>query len=497
VQLSRILLALTLSIAPLGARGQEPKQPASLEKPCSVSADPSWTPQEKFVWERVCAGEDADFNAAPGYGGHLDPTKPEDWPQNRVLRPKFLEMILFKEPYRSALTRKGVVIVGARFTEAIDLENAELEHPFGLQDSRLEKDVDLDGVRSKFPMAFSGSDVAGTLDMYELELSGDLMIQNAHFAEVDLRGAHVDGQLNLSGSKVTGKLNMTGLRVGSHLIMRDKAEFVDVALTGAHVGGDLNLSGSKVSGELNMDGLQVIGSLDMENQFADVSLIGAHVGSLTLRGSKVSGELIMAGLQVGRGLFMVDHAEFADVNLTAAQVGGQLALLDSKFAGNVSCCGLEAEEQVFMSAEFDDRIDCAIAKIKGDLYLDGQFEKSVDLSGAEIDGSLHFSNHQRAQWARGVTLVLHDAKVLGAIPGLADAWAPKLDLDGFTYRSVDGDADQFKDWFGRLGHYVPNPTSNLPQLFRARVTARWRRRSGIQAASGNAARQQTSEPGPG
>ena len=107
----RIALALTLAIVPLGARGQEPTQPASLEEPCSVSADPSWTPQEKFVWERVCAGEDADFNAAPGYGGQLDPTKPEGWPQNRVLRPKFLETILFKDPYRSALTPTALTLL--------------------------------------------------------------------------------------------------------------------------------------------------------------------------------------------------------------------------------------------------------------------------------------------------------------------------------------------------------------------------------------------------
>ena len=102
MQLLRILLALTLLIAPLGARGQEPTLPVSLEKPCSVPADRSWTPQEKFVWERVCVGEDADFNEAAGYGGQLDPTKPEGWAQNRVLRPKFLQTILFKDPYRSA-----------------------------------------------------------------------------------------------------------------------------------------------------------------------------------------------------------------------------------------------------------------------------------------------------------------------------------------------------------------------------------------------------------
>ena len=373
----RIALALTLAIVPLGARGQEPTQPASLEEPCSVSADPSWTPQEKFVWERVCAGEDADFNAAPGYGGQLDPTKPEGWPQNRVLRPKFLETILFKDPYRSALTRNGVNIVGARFTETINLENAELEHPFGLQDSLLEKDVNLIRVRSKSPMGLARSHVAGTLDMYELELSGDLIIQNANLGYVRLQLAHV-GVLDLSGSKVSGKLDMSGLQVGAGLFMSDKAEFADVDLTGVHVSGQLVLNGSKVAGYFN-------------------------------------------------------------------------------------CYGLDVEQQVFMGAEFDGRVDCVIVKIKGDLYLYGQFKKDVDFSGADIDGGLHL---QSAQWADGVTLVLRDAKVLGTIPGLADAWAPKLDLDGFTYRSA-GAADQFENWFGRLDHYAPQPYEQLASVIQS------------------------------
>jgi uncharacterized protein YjbI with pentapeptide repeats len=559
VQLSRILLALMLFIAPLGARGQEPTQPASSEEPCSVSADPSWTQQETFVWERVCAGEAADFNAAPGYGGPLDPTKPDDWPQNRVLSSKFLQAILLKDSYRSALTRNGVLIVGARFSEAIDLYSAELEHQFGLMGSLLEKGAELSFVRSKSPIVFSrsnvmgllamnvleldsglllqygkftdvslagahvnntvrldgskvsgrlimrglkanqgllmtdeaefadvnlfgahvgdqldlsGSKVTGKLYMGEVRVDGDLfMLDKAEFADVDLSGAHVGGYLDLSGSKVTDKLIMNGLQVDGSVVMRDGAGFADVDLVGAHVGGWLGLSGSKVTGKLNMNSLQVDGSLFMGDkaEFADVDLVGAHVGSqLDLSGSKVTGKLDMDSLQVSN-LFMRNKAEFADVDLRSANVGRQLDLKGSKVAGNFSCPGFEGQH-VFMEAEFDGRVDCPVAKIKGDLYLVGQFKQDVNLSGAEIDGSLQLSNDQRAQWADGVTLVLHDAKVLDTIPGLADAWAPKLDLDGFTYRSV-GKADDYKDWFGRLGHYAPQPYDQLASVVQSQGNA--------------------------
>jgi hypothetical protein len=281
-------------------------------------------------------------------------------------------MILFKDPYRSALTRKGVVIAGARFTEAIDLDNAELEHPFELIGSLFEKDVNLRRVRSKFPIMLEGSNVAGFLDMNELELSGDLLIYFDHFYNVNLTAAHVGGQIDLTNSKVSGPLTMDGLQVG---------------------------------------GLTMLGT-----ESAEVELMGAHVsGALKLAGSKV---------------------------------------------GTVNCYGLEVEQQVWMAAESNNLVDCRIAKIKGDLYLGGQFTRDVDLSGAEIDGSLHFES---ARWDDYVTLVLRDAKVLGTIPGLADPWAPKLDLDGFTYRSVS-EADQFKGWLGRLPNYVRQPYDQLSDL---------------------------------
>ena len=75
-------------MAPHGTHAQELAPPASLDEPCSVSTDSRWTPQERFVWERVCVGDVANFNAAPDYGGELDPTKPAGWPQSRILRPR-------------------------------------------------------------------------------------------------------------------------------------------------------------------------------------------------------------------------------------------------------------------------------------------------------------------------------------------------------------------------------------------------------------------------
>ena len=104
----------------------------------SVQIPPTWTPQEQLVWERVCAGEIADFNKIEGYGGDLDPNDPEAWPENRILRLEFLEDILLSEPCRSALHRQGARIIGPWFKETLDLSQASLDHPLWLDRCRFE-----------------------------------------------------------------------------------------------------------------------------------------------------------------------------------------------------------------------------------------------------------------------------------------------------------------------------------------------------------------------
>jgi hypothetical protein len=75
-----------------------------------------------------------------------------------------------------------------------------------------------------------------------------------------------------------------------------------------------------------------------------------------------------------------------------------------------------------------------------------------------------------AQWPDGATLVLRDAKV-GIIPDLADAWAPGLDLDGFTYRGA-GAAEEFEGWFSRLDHYAPQPYDQLASVVQSQGNSR-------------------------
>ena len=363
-------------------------------EPPKPEAQPTWTEQERWVWNRVCVGEIADFNQADGYGGKLDPKKPEGWPEKRVLRPEFLETILLKEPYRSALPRQGVQIGGAWFRHPVDLSNASLAHPLFLNDCLFGADVNLSHLHTPYLISLSDSKFNGTLDINSSHLESHLFMRSgAEFLDVNLRGAKVGGQLNMIGSKFTGKLDMNNLQVGGSLLMRDRAEFVEVDLGSAKIREQLDMNSSKFRERLNMNSIQVKSHLFMRDkgEFGEVNLGSARIGGqVDMTGSKFTGKLDMDKLQVGSSLFMRGGAEFVEVVLQSATVGNQLDMSRSKFAGKLNMNSLEVENSLIMreGAEFGE-IDLVNAKIGGPLDMgSSKFTGRLNMNSLQVGGSL-------------------------------------------------------------------------------------------------------------
>src|SRR5262245_34090869 len=257
-----LLLFVVMEVAPLHAAEKRAKgRPALPGESCSTPSRRSWSRQEQWVWKRVCEGKIADFNEAKGYGGQLDPNKPEGWPTERILRPTFLETILLHEPYRSALPRQGVRIVGAWFKEPLNLSDARISHQLGLYASRFDSDVNFRNLKTSHFISLQGSKFSGELDMEGLQVAGNLFVrEGAKYAAVKLSNLKVEHDLEMSGSEFSGELDMEGLQVAGNLFMREGAKFAAVKLSNAKVERNLEMSGSEFSGELDMEGLQVAGN---------------------------------------------------------------------------------------------------------------------------------------------------------------------------------------------------------------------------------------------
>jgi hypothetical protein len=425
------LLLLALFLAPLAARADEVAQPVPTDGACAVPADEHWTRAEKFVWERVCAGRSANFNAETGYGGDLDPKKPEGLPESRVLTSAFLETILLKDKYRRVLTRRGVRIIGARFTESVDLENAQLGHELWLQRCLLEKGADFNGLSSTRDIVLDGSKVADTLDLGGFSGDRDVYMSSAaEFAKVTLVRARIGGTLDLAGAKVTDKLDMDGIQIGQNLFMRGGAQFAEVVLRGGHVGGQLSMIGSKFAGDLNMGQLRVDQSLYMRGgaQFAKVELIDAHIGStLDLSGATATGLLDLEGLTVDADLSMGDKSTFTDIDLKGAHIGATLDFGGAKVTGKLDLNRLRVDQSLYLreGAEFA-TADLTSARVGGQIDLGGsKFTGKLDMGGMQVEKSLYM--RENARFAEislrssriGGQLSLSSAKVTGA-----------LDMDG-------------------------------------------------------------------
>ncbi len=406
---------------------------------CQTQPLEKWTDQEKWVWGEVCAGR--IVNLADEFGGAENVADASNWPEKRILTPAFLETILLHEPFRSALTRNGIHIIGARFTEPLDLSKASLAHELRLVRSSVEKGFDLSNLRSKSWISMDGSKLAGVLNMDGLKVDDTVFMRNGEFADVVLINAKIDGYLDMDDSKITGRLDMDGLKLGGILLM-NRGEFAEVVLRGAQVGYQLSMIGSKFSSKLDMDSLKA----------------GSH-------------------------LFMND-GEFDEVVLVSAQFGGNIEMDGSKFTGKLNMDSLKAGGYLAMrNAEFDKPVEFIFGEVGSVLDLSGSKLSTVDLTGTVIRRELRLgSGTSPLRWPSESRprLTLRNT-VVGAIQDLEDSWPAnlRLVLVGFSYERLGGfgpravehqigsrETDWYVKWLARDEIYSPQPYEQLATVLR-------------------------------
>jgi uncharacterized protein YjbI with pentapeptide repeats len=521
-----ILLLLQLA-APAAAIGQQAAPPPAVDDACAVPADPRWTAQEAFVWGRVCAGATADFNTAPGYGGRLDAKSPERWPESRVLTPAFLEAILLKEPYRHALSRHGVAIVGARFTEPLDLSEAVLTCPLSLRGSVFDKGANLLRLKSEYSLDLDGSNLE-SLSLNAARLLRLSIRGAAVSGDVNLAVAHVAGNIQLNGSRFAGPVDLSGIHVDGFLLMEKGTELQTLTLANADIEKNLEISGAKVTGGLNMNELHVGGVLLLkDSEFADIDLRNAHVrANLAFLGSRAHGKVLLAiaqvdknlqferatvtgvidmgGIRVGGFVLIRYEMHLARVNLLNArvekeidivaakisdqlgmdrlQVGGPLNVSQSVLKG-LALRSAQISQLQLVSSKVEGVFDCSGMNVGGEASLQGsEFLGLVYCPSASMKGdaaldeaSFHADvdltkaeidgalQLENTKWSDGAWLRIANAKI-GFID-LNEAWPVHVELDGLTYRSVDH-PESHMTWFGRLGRFAPQPYDQLASVVR-------------------------------
>ena len=241
----------------VGANAQSAYSTYSTETDCAAltssfpkQAYQTWSEQERWVWEQVCSGKKADLSKSEkrpsgttdgcdwgkieeseaNKGEHL-----KEWSEKSLnfhrLSAKFIQMVLFYEPFRSAYSQKGLLIRCALFDEFLDISDGYFKHSIEFKDSLFKKEINASGLRLEGYFSVTGSTFQGRFNAANLEVASDLFLSaRATFKEVNLVGAKVKGRLDASNSTFQGRFNAANLEVASDLFLSARATFKEVYL---------------------------------------------------------------------------------------------------------------------------------------------------------------------------------------------------------------------------------------------------------------------------
>ena len=383
----------------------------------------------------------------------LDPRNPAhdgEWSDERKLSSIFLETILLHEPFRSAIPRQGVRIIGAYFPNFIDLTDASIERPLLLHKSRFRSQVDMNRLRTLASISLEGSKFDGDLNMDSASVGGGLFMRRAEFGEVVLRGVEIGDQLDMEWATFKGKLNMDAASIGVNLFMR-KAAFREVNLRGAKIGDQLDMEWATFKGKLNMDAASIGVNLFMRKAaFREVNLRGAKIGDqLEMNESIFKGKLNMDSASIGVNLFM-RKAAFREVNLRGAKIGDQLEMEGAIFKGKLNMDSASVGSSLFMGkAELNKPANLIFLSVGSGLNARGVMLRGLDLTGARIEGELHLGlSDANIEWKsytdengdrQAPKLTLRNTSV-GTLQDTKDTWPDHLEreFEGFIYDRLGG-----------------------------------------------------------
>jgi hypothetical protein len=306
-----IWLLLALAIWPLQTFGESTPVTDLTSERHDYLTPPldSWTPQEKWVWSKVRAGEIADLNKRERLEKDLDARKSEEWTRGRILRPRFIETILLSEPFRASLTHNGVWIVGAWFADNVDLSHSHIDHMVRFDNCRFDDGMNLDYAHVSDLFIFNHSKIAGSFSAENINTDTDFWIYDSELSDAVFLKGKVGGSFVLWKTIALKKLNLNSIEVADNIYMHS-GNFTNVDLSAALIKRNLTMDNSTLSGDVEMDILRVEGNVYMQN------LVATEVGVLTVNYSQITGSLFLAG------------STFSKLSLKGTQIGEQMQLAD-------------------------------------------------------------------------------------------------------------------------------------------------------------------------
>jgi len=227
-----------------------------------------WTETERWVWQQLCVGKEADlanFNA-----------------DDRHLSSNFLKTIFLREPFRSALPEK-VTIANAVFAEDVDLSSAIIDREVHFQNCQFDRDVKLFKARLAHSIYFSGSQFQKRLALNNAIVGGSVILDDTTFNVNFLDFLKEDDHqpiVNLSSIQVEDSVRLSGVRFQQSREILTQVR--PLTLSSARIGNSVDLRDARfaVDGDRNnweavdLSSMQVEDSIIADNRtrFSELNL---------------------------------------------------------------------------------------------------------------------------------------------------------------------------------------------------------------------------------
>ncbi len=253
----------------------------------------SWTSADRWAWEQIRQQDKdgnfqpIDFNNKLDCGNNFNPKDEDKEGREEKCRDvsfNFLQDILMRPRWRDAVPAAGVQFEHARIRGGdVDLKSARLLRPISIKNSRFFRGINLSHAQTDFLIDLGGSQVDGPFEAEGLNSKSDLLLKSVDFKKkANLNRANISGEVSMDSASFVGTLMGDEMKSDASLILTGA---VSNSEEGAHfnlakIKGFVILDGSTFAGPFKADSLTVEGDLWIKNgaQFKNLVMTFAHVG---------------------------------------------------------------------------------------------------------------------------------------------------------------------------------------------------------------------------
>ncbi len=419
-------------------------QPAWPGGPKTTPPHKDWTENEKWAWRQIHKNGNADFNSLYKHDPQL-PTDQEwsdDTKNDRAIRPRFLEMILSSEPWKTALPYSGFSLCGAYFLETLDLRRISITSRLTLRYNIFEMGVILKEADSDHTIDMDFSNIKGIANFENLRTKKSLFLRNTVFNGLDLKNAKIGGLLSLENARSNASILMLGIDVGGLLNMDEIESKFKLDMSGGHFRGQVLMRNATFFNVVEMKSIRADGN---------VYLDGSQMKwNFYINDSIVDGDCYLNDATVSTGL----EAEDLTINGDLWLKGCCLLKMPENYALEYPGESEDDEEEPYEGLFF------GWSNIQGSAILcDSQLNSLVSFENASIRKTLKL-DMEEPQWGESGSLVLRGANI-GTICDTISAWPHvegSVDFEGLTYGyfggGEEGEENQLTkrrgEWFVKL-----------------------------------------------